>query len=179
MFVLDGHISWTTKSCYYQCWQTIYGQRIQTIFCQHEHHYQNAPVEAHHSIGMIERYYGPLQRVDSIISTEIPGIELDLALQMSFKAINDLVGPDGLVPTLLVFGAYPRMTEMDAPSPSITQRALTMRKAMNKIRRCIASRQNNDVLNTQNRPSTGSVHDLPINSPVLIYLEWNTSQSGV
>jgi hypothetical protein len=38
---------------------------------------------------------------------------------MAFKAINDLVGPDGLVPTLLVFGAYPRMVEADAPSPTI------------------------------------------------------------
>ncbi|KAI2634264.1 hypothetical protein GGS26DRAFT_553076 [Hypomontagnella submonticulosa] len=30
---------------------------------------------------------------------------------MAVKAVNDTAGPDGLVPTLLVFGAYPRLVE--------------------------------------------------------------------
>jgi len=30
-----------------------------------------------------------------------------MALQMAFKAINNTAGLEGLVPTLLVFGAYP------------------------------------------------------------------------
>ena len=33
-----------------------------------------------------------------------------MALQMTFKAINDSVGLEGLVPTLLVYDAYPCMT---------------------------------------------------------------------
>ena len=81
---------------------------------------KNAPVETHHSISMVERYHGPVRQVYSIITTEMPDIKPDLALQMSFKAINNSVGPNELVPTLLVFGAYPRMTEQDTPSPSIT-----------------------------------------------------------
>jgi hypothetical protein len=36
-----------------------------------------------------------------------------MALQMTFKAINDSIGPNSLVFTLLVYGAYPRMTEND------------------------------------------------------------------
>jgi hypothetical protein len=40
---------------------------------------------------------------------------------MAVKAINDTADPDGLVPTLLVFGAYPRMTEFDPPTASTTQ----------------------------------------------------------
>ncbi len=90
---------------------------------------KNTQVEAHHSIGMVERYHGLLRRVYSIITIEIPGIKPDLALQMSFKAINNSFGPNRLVPTLLVFGAYPRMTEKDAPSPSIIKRAMAMRKS--------------------------------------------------
>ena len=77
---------------------------------------------------------------------------------MSFKAINDSVGPNGLVPTLLVFGAYPRMTEQEALSPLITQRVTAMRKAIDEVRKSTASRQVNDALNTCNRPSTGSIH---------------------
>jgi len=42
-----------------------------------------------------------------------------MGLQMAFKAINDSAGLNGLVPTLLVFRAYPRMVEADAPSPII------------------------------------------------------------
>jgi len=38
---------------------------------------------------------------------------------MAFKAINDSVGPDGLIPTLLVFGAYPRMVESNVPNPTV------------------------------------------------------------
>jgi len=32
---------------------------------------------------------------------------------MALKAFNDLVGPDGLIFTLLVFGAYFRIAELD------------------------------------------------------------------
>ena len=100
---------------------------------------KNAPVETHHSIGMVERYHGPLRQVYSIITTEIPGIKPELALQISFKAINDSVGPNGLVSTRLVFGAYPKMSELDVPSASITQRATAMKKAMNEVQKCTAS----------------------------------------
>ena len=138
---------------------------------------KNAPVEVHHSISMVERYHGPLWQAYSIITTKIPSIKPNLALQMSFKAINNSVGPNRLVSTLLVFGAYSRMTEQDAPSPSITQHAVAMRKAIDEVRRFTASRRINDGLNTRNGPSTASVHDLPINSPVLVYRERNAGQS--
>jgi hypothetical protein len=68
---------------------------------------------------MVEQYHGPLRRVYQIIIVEIPDINKDIALQMAFKAINDSAGPDGLVPTLLVFGAYPRMVKSDALSPTV------------------------------------------------------------
>ena len=34
-------------------------------------------------------------------------------LQMAVKAVNDTAGLDGLVPTLLVYGAYLRMSNLD------------------------------------------------------------------
>jgi hypothetical protein len=64
-------------------------------------------------VGIVERYYGLIRRAYSIIIAEIPGISKDMALQMAFKAINDIVGPNRLVLTLLVYGAYPRITEHD------------------------------------------------------------------
>src|SRR5271155_1799902 len=139
---------------------------------------KGVPVEAHNSIGMVERYHGPLRRAYQIITVEIPDINKDMALQMAFRAINDTAGPDGLVPTLLVFGAYPRMVESDAPSPSVTQRANAIKKAMVEIQKLRAERQVADALNMRNGPKTDAVHGLPPNSPVLVWREGNTGQAG-
>ena len=59
---------------------------------------------------------------------------------MAFKAINDSAGPDGLIPTLLVFGAYPRMVESDAPNPTVKQRAAALKKAMEEVKKLRAER---------------------------------------
>jgi hypothetical protein len=77
------------------------------------------PVEAHNSVGIVERYHGPIRCTYLVITAEINGINKDTVLQMAFKAINDSAGPDGIVPTLLVYGALPRMTEYNAPSPTV------------------------------------------------------------
>jgi hypothetical protein len=95
-------------------------------------------------------------------------VSKEIALQMTVKAINDTAGSDGLVPTLLVFGAYPRMHAMDPPTPSITQRAIAIEKAMTEIRKFRAERQVADALNTRNGPIVTPIHDLSINSDVLI-----------
>ncbi len=50
-------------------------------------------VEAHYSIEMIERYHESLRRIYSIFVAEIPDIDLESALQMSFKALNDSIEP--------------------------------------------------------------------------------------
>ena len=61
-------------------------------------------------------------------------------LQMAVKAVNDSAGPDGIMPTLLVFGVYPRMIEDSAPSFSVTQRAEAIRKTIKEIRRLYVER---------------------------------------
>ena len=52
---------------------------------------------------------------------------------MAVKAVNDTAGPDGLVPTLLVYGAYLRMSNLDPPAPSIMERVAAIRKAITEI----------------------------------------------
>lgn len=139
------------------------------------------PVEAHQSIGIVERYHLPLRRAYSIIMEELKGqgtgINKDMALQMAVKAINDTAGPNGIVPTLLVFGTYPRLSEYDPPAPSITQRASAIRKAMQEVSRLRAKRQVTEALRQRNSPQTSDLHDLPINSEVLVWRE-NGDWSG-
>ena len=48
----------------------------------------------------------PLHRVYKIISLKLKGISKKLTLQIAVKAVNNFISPDGLIPILLVFGAY-------------------------------------------------------------------------
>jgi len=146
---------------------TVIGIRTKTVL-----------VESHNSIGMVERYHAPIRRAYQIIVTELPGIDKNAALQMAFKAINDTSGPDGLIPTLLVFGAYPRMSDSDPPTPTVTQRANAIKKAMAEVRKLRAERQVADALNMRNGPRTNDIHNLLPNSQVLVWREGNTGQPG-
>ena len=77
-------------------------------------------VEVHNSISMIEWYYEPIQCAYQIITTEIPNINRNITLQMTFKGIDNTTSPNSLVSTLLVFGIYPRLVELDVPLSLVT-----------------------------------------------------------
>jgi len=76
-------------------------------------------VKAYNLISMVEYYYSPLQCIYHIITSKILGINKDMALQIAFKVINDFAEPDGLIPILLVFRAYPQIIESDVPLPTV------------------------------------------------------------
>jgi len=59
---------------------------------------------------------------------------------MAFKAINNSVGPNSLITTLLVFGAYPCIVESDAPNPIVIQRAAALKKAIEEVKKLRAKR---------------------------------------
>jgi hypothetical protein len=90
---------------------------------------------------------------------------------MAVKAVNDSVGPDGIVPILLVFGVYPRMIKGSAPSLSVIQRAEAIRKATKEIRRLHAERQVQNALAMRNGPSTKATLNLSFQSDVRIWRE--------
>ncbi|KHJ34346.1 hypothetical protein EV44_g3284 [Erysiphe necator] len=105
----------------------------------------------------------------------------DMALQMAVKAVNDtagvmgwariygagcLTGYDGIVPTLLVFDTFPRISELDPPSPSIAKRVAALKKAIIEVSKLRASRLVKDALRTRNGPIT---KDIPLGSDVVIW----------
>ena len=98
---------------------------------------------------------------------------------MAFKAVNDTAGLDGIVPTLLVFRAYPRLVESDAPSSlTVSHCATVLKKAIEEVRKLRAKRQVNDALNYRNGPSTSALKDLPLNSLVLVWRETPGNKAG-
>jgi len=63
-----------------------------------------------------------------------------MILQIAVKAVNDLAGPNRIIPTLLVFGAYPRLTKIDPLSLSVTKRIEAIRVVTKEVRRLYAER---------------------------------------
>jgi len=123
---------------------------------------KEVPVKAHNSIGKVKRYYGPLRRAYNILREELPSTAKELLLQMAVKAINNSAGPNGIVPILLVFGAYPRMTRDLPPLPLITSRAAAIHKAIKEVRRFYAERQVKDALAIRNGPNTEHLLNLTL-----------------
>jgi len=68
---------------------------------------KEVPIKAYNSIKKVEQYHAPLYRVYKIISLELEDASEELTLQIAVKAVNDSAGLNRLVPTLLVFSAYP------------------------------------------------------------------------
>jgi hypothetical protein len=136
------------------------------------------PVEAANSMSIVERYHKPLRRAYEVLKDEMGGTDKAMLLQMAVKAVNDTAGYDGIVPTLLVFGAFPRMSELEPPAPSIAQRATAIKKAMAEVVKLRACRQVNDALQTRNGPSTDDIHALPLGSDVLIWRVHDKSWKG-
>ena len=68
---------------------------------------KEVPIKIYNNIKKVERYYMPLRHIYKIISSELKGASKELTLQIAVKAVNNSTNPDGLIPILLVFGAYP------------------------------------------------------------------------
>ena len=88
---------------------------------------------------------------------------------MAVKAVNDLVGPDGIIPTLLVFGVYLRLIKMDPPSPSVTKRIEAIYIATKEVRRLHIKRQVKDLFAIRNGPDTKITLDLPFQLDVRVW----------
>ena len=54
---------------------------------------------------------------------------------MAFKAINNSIGLNGLIPTLLVFRAYLRIVESNVFNSMVIKRAAALKKAMEEVKK--------------------------------------------
>ena len=88
---------------------------------------------------------------------------------MAVKAINNITSFNKPVPTLLIYRAYLKINKLDPPTPSVIDQAAVIRKAMTKIIKLRAKQTVNNALHHHNRPNTTLVHNLLLNSKVLIW----------
>ena len=94
---------------------------------------------------------------------------------MAFKAINNIVGPNRLILTLLVYSIYQQITKYDLLSLLVAQQALAIKKAIAEVQKLSAKRQVNNAFNAKNGPNTTTIYKLVLNFKVLVQREGNTS----
>jgi hypothetical protein len=70
------------------------------------------------------------------------------------KAVNNLVGVDSIMLTLLVFRVYSRITKDSLLLPFIIKRAKAIYKTIKKVRRLYAEQQVNNALVIKNGLNT-------------------------
>jgi hypothetical protein len=75
-------------------------------------------VVAHKSLGIGERMHGPISRVYNMIRIDYPHIPAGTLPKLGVKAMNDTIGKNGLVPSLLVFGVIPRYLAIHTELPN-------------------------------------------------------------
>lgn len=63
----------------------------------------------HNASGVGERYHTPLRRVYSSGIKSYPKLGEKSVLRLLIKAMNDTMGPEGLVPLQLIFGVIPSL----------------------------------------------------------------------
>ena len=95
---------------------------------------------------------------------------------MAFKAINNSIGFNSFIFTLLVFKAYLRIIKFDTSNPIVIKRAAALKKAIEKVKKLKTKYQVADTLNIYNGPKTTVIYNLPLNSPILVWREGPTGQ---
>ena len=130
-------------------------------------------VESPSSMSHVERYHAPLRLAYTRIRDDLPRSETDAeCLQLAVKCINDTVGPEGLCPTMLVFGTIPRPPRR-TPAPTQLQRASVIEKCMSEVRKEFCKRKLAFALrhprNAAAQDQERRLQKLPSGSPVLVY----------
>ena len=87
---------------------------------------------------------------------------------MAIKAVNNLAGPNRIIPTLLVFGVYPRLIKINPLSLSITKRIEAICVVIKEVYCLYIERQVKDILTIYNGLNTKITLDLPLQLNIYI-----------
>ena len=89
--------------------------------------YHQIPIKVYWSINKVKEYYGFIRKAYKIIIKKLSNASPKLLrLQIAIKVINNTANPNGLVPTLLIFKAYPKININLPPTFIQTQKAQTV-----------------------------------------------------
>jgi len=105
-------------------------------------------IESHNSLGAGERYHAVLRDLYQRVRSFHPNIAAKTSLALSVRAMNQIIGPQGLSPMLLVFGVHPRIPVRTEDLPehrdrakALVQARADMVKHVSRLRLAAAARQ--------------------------------------
>jgi len=75
-------------------------------------------VESHDSVGSGECYHAPLRLLYNKIHFSSPNLGIQFCFRLALKAMNNNMNPEGLVPSLLVFGVLSRFPVVNTQLPT-------------------------------------------------------------
>lgn len=122
----------------------------------------------------MERYHAPLRSAFNKIRATMDRKEAkeEECLKLAVYAVNSVMGPEGLTPILLVFGALPRPAR-STPSPTQLVRQAAIEEERKRASAEQAKLRLAFALKHPSRPkakeSSSLFHDLPSGSKVLVY----------
>lgn len=73
------------------------------------------PIESPNVMSYGERYYTPIQHVYKVVQAGAVELDAETSLHIAVKSVNDTIGPDGVVPTMLVCKALPCLSFPNNP----------------------------------------------------------------
>lgn len=132
-----------------------------------------APVESPFTMSHVERYHAPLRTAYLKIRDSLPRSETDSdCLQMAVKSVNDTTGPEGLCPTLLVYGSIPRPPRAGCAETQMA-RARAIDSAREEVLKEINKKKVAFGLRNAGSPKgmeqEENLTKLPAGSPVMVY----------
>jgi hypothetical protein len=121
-------------------------------------HLRHTGTESHNSLGAGEQIHSKLRAVFRKLTFEHPKLSPELRLSIAVKALNDTAGPDGLVPSLLVFGALPRPPEIRKEFPAQRARFQAMHTARAEYERLVSAERIRRGLRKQVTPAADRIY---------------------
>jgi len=82
--------------------------------------------------------------------------------------VNNIVGPDRLIPTLLVYSAYPRISREDKPTLSNTEQVRAIERVIDDVYRSNTKSAITKAMRTTRRLDVAAVLGLLLNVKVLV-----------
>lgn len=189
---IDGKSTKDVWHAFLMCWASIYPGYPDTFRVDQESVFKSrewlqlsedagidvqlSGIESHNAIGVGERYHAPLRRIYNKIREDVPDIVPTLALQLTVKAMNDTTGPEGLVPSLLVFGILPRFPPTSTRLLSHVDRMEAMELARLEMHSITAKLKIQKALRSKIPPA--STYQVNVGDDVYVYKEKDKKWRG-
>lgn len=120
---------------------------------------QASGIEVHNALGVGERYHAPLRCVFNAILLYDRYIDPSLPLRLAVKAINDTMGTNGLVPSLLVYDRLPRFPGDDA-QPTQSERKSSVVSTLSEAAQASSEARVNRALRRKVPPGCSDCHSI-------------------